>query len=86
MSLKSLFTEHPNSVGETYTEHMGAAFSFGSRMAWTGLCCLIHGFLPFLFKTKGRDLIAQLHHEMVTHRADRQQELKAAREAAAPRA
>ena len=26
--LRELFTEHPNSVEETYTEHMGMAFSF----------------------------------------------------------
>ena len=38
------FTEHPASVGESYLEHMGVAFSFGGRMlavivlsTWIGL-------------------------------------------------
>lgn len=68
---KTPFTEHPASVGETYFQHMGAAFSFGSRMVAAGFCCLLHGLLPFLFVTKGRETIATLHDEMVTNRAGR---------------
>ncbi len=30
--MQHLFTEHPESVGESYTEHMGTAFGFGARM------------------------------------------------------
>lgn len=29
---KSLFTEHPRSVGESYFEHMGMSASFGAAM------------------------------------------------------
>ncbi len=36
-----LFTEHPESVGESYTEHMGVAFSFGSKMVVAGVACLL---------------------------------------------
>jgi len=29
---KKLFVEHPESVGESYFEHLGVAFSFGFQM------------------------------------------------------
>ncbi|MGO1120090.1 DUF6356 family protein [Rhodovibrionaceae bacterium A322] len=63
-----LFTDHPQSVGESYFEHMGMAFSFGSRMFVTSLACLLHGFFPFLFVKTGSNLINTLHGEMVTNR------------------
>jgi hypothetical protein len=68
MSLGSLFTDHPASVGESYGEHMGTAFSFGVPMILAGFACLAHGFLPFLFKKTGSDTIRALHERMVTHR------------------
>ena len=66
--LRSLFTEHPASVDETYTEHMGVAFSFASRMFFGSLACLVHAFLPFLCVTTGSETIADLNERMVTHR------------------
>ncbi|MDF2812409.1 MAG: hypothetical protein K0S56_3440, partial [Microvirga sp.] len=32
MSLKKLFTEHPDAVGESYFEHMGVALSFAGPL------------------------------------------------------
>lgn len=66
--MNQLFTEHPQSVGETYTEHMGVAFGFGARMVLAGLACLVHGFFPFLFVKTGSKTISVLHERMVTHR------------------
>ena len=63
-----LFQSHPASVGETYTQHMGSAFSFGSRMIFAGIACTVHGVFPFLFKTTGKTAIKELHTRMVTHR------------------
>ena len=71
--LKRAFTEHPASVGESYFEHMGMAFSFASKMIGAGFCCLLHGIFPFLFVRTGRDCIADLHYKMVTHRDRRTQ-------------
>lgn len=68
MTLKTLFTEHPASVNETYIEHMGMASSFGFRMVGCGIACLIHGLLPFLFVTTGSNAIRELHGRMVTNR------------------
>ncbi|MEM8988597.1 MAG: DUF6356 family protein [Pseudomonadota bacterium] len=66
-----LFTEHPATVGETYVEHMGSAFSFGTEMVTAGFACLLHGLFPFLFEKTGSNAIQRLHHRMVTHRDKR---------------
>ena len=63
-----LFTEHPATVGESYFEHMGSAISFATAMFTASLACFLHAFLPFLFKTRGRDTIRNLYTRMVTHR------------------
>ena len=66
--LKRAFTEHPESVGESYFQHMGMAFGFGAKMVWAGMACLLHGLFPFLFLTTGRRCIETLHDQMVVHR------------------
>ena len=69
--IKRAFTEHPASVGETYFEHMGCAFSFSMKMIGAGFACLMHAIFPFLFVRTGRDCIEDLHYRMVTHRDKR---------------
>ena len=66
--LLGAFTDHPASVNETYFQHMGMAFGFGSRMLIAGLACLMHGLFPFLFVRTGSKTINELHGRMVTHR------------------
>ena len=66
--LKSLFTAHPASVGETYGEHMAMASGFGVRMLLGGLTCLVHAGFPFLFERTGSRIIQDLHERMVVHR------------------
>ncbi len=64
----SLFTDHPATVGETYPEHMGMAFSFGLRMIGAGVACLLHGMVPALFTKTGSNAIDALHDRMVVNR------------------
>jgi Family of unknown function (DUF6356) len=66
--LGTLFTAHPQSVGESYGEHLAHASGFGVRMILGGLACLVHGVLPFLFVRTGSTMIGALHTRMVTHR------------------
>ena len=66
--IKRAFTEHPASVGESYFQHMGCAFSFGASMLIGGVACLLHGLLPFAFTKSGSRRIEVLHRRMVTHR------------------
>lgn len=68
MQLRSLFTDHPASVGETYLQHMGVALGFGGRMILAGAACLIHAILPFLFTKTGSEAISTLHDRMIAHR------------------
>ena len=83
--LRELFTEHPNSVEETYAEHMGTAFSFAGGMFLGAIACFIHGFLPFLFVKTGSATIDELHDRMVVNRQQRAPGRPAARAAAAQR-
>lgn len=59
--LKRLFCEHPESVNETYFEHLMFATGFGVRMIVAGLACLAHGLLPFLFETTGSRCVRDLN-------------------------
>lgn len=63
------FTEHPASVGETYTEHLRSACSFSASMISGGVACLIHAIFPFLFMTTASSTVRELHNRMVTNRS-----------------
>jgi len=68
MNLIRAFTEHPASVGESYTEHLGRAVCFGTRMMFAGIACLVHGVLPFLFVRTGSRAISELNDRMIVQR------------------
>lgn len=63
-----LFTEHPKSVGESYFQHMGVAFSFAGKTFIACIACFLHGIFPFLCTKRGSEIIRELHDRMVTHR------------------
>ncbi|MGF1612254.1 MAG: DUF6356 family protein [Kiloniellales bacterium] len=69
--VKRLFTDHPASVGETYSEHLVMAAGFGWRLVFAGLACFAHALLPFLFERTGSRTIAELHDSMVIKRSRR---------------
>lgn len=66
--IRRLFLDHPAAVGESYAEHFGVATRFGVRMIAGGIGAMIHGFLPFAFKTTGSRTVSALHAEMVAKR------------------
>ena len=68
MNLIRAFSEHPASVGESYSEHLFRAVYFGTRMVFAGVACLVHGLLPFLFVRTGSRAIAELNDRMVANR------------------
>jgi hypothetical protein len=69
--LSQLFTRHPASVGETYTEHMQVAAGFGFRLFLASMACFVHALLPFLFERTGSTAIQSLHGSMVISRLRR---------------
>ena len=55
--MANIFTAHPSSVGETYSQHCRFALRFGARMTMGGLAAMVHALFPFLFvTTAGRAL------------------------------
>lgn len=66
---KLSFTEHPESVGESYGEHLRSACGFALGMMCGGLACLAHGVFPFLFTTTGSSTIGRLHERMILNRS-----------------
>ena len=68
MNLRRLFTEHPESVGETYLQHLCAASWFAARMFTGAIACFVHALLPFTFRHTGSECISELHERMVVNR------------------
>jgi hypothetical protein len=68
MTSRNIFTEHPQSVGESYLQHCRVAAGFGFRMLGGAVACLVHAALPFLFVRTGSQCISELHERMVQHR------------------
>ncbi|HJL81692.1 MAG TPA: DUF6356 family protein [Gammaproteobacteria bacterium] len=60
----TLFTSHPQSVNETYTEHFKIASYYGWTMLISGIACLIHAVLPFLFLTTASSNLKTLNKQM----------------------
>lgn len=56
-----LFTDHPDTVGETYFGHMAFAAWFASRLFMAGAAALIHAILPFLFETTASTIVRELY-------------------------
>lgn len=63
--LRRLFVAHPESVGESYAEHFGVAWRFGSRMVTGGLACFVHALVPALFARTGSTSVKRLYGEIV---------------------
>lgn len=55
--MKKLFTDHPESVGETYGQHFQYAFLFGANMVIGGVACILHSIFPFIFERTGSDIL-----------------------------
>lgn len=58
------FNRHPTAVGESYSQHMGHATSFGVTMIVAGLACIVHAIFPFWFEKTASDCIKRLHTRM----------------------
>ena len=66
--MRTLFTEHPASVGESYGEHFIAAGTFAASMALGTIACLIHAVFPFLCVKTVSGIITGLTDRMDTNR------------------
>ena len=64
MKLRNPFTRHPDSVGESYLEHMWQAGAFGMRMLALAIVSFVHAVLPFVFEDTASRAIADLHKKL----------------------
>lgn len=62
--ITQLFTQHPLSVGETYSEHFKFASWTGFRLFYAGLACMIHSVFPFIFIHTASNTLEQVNREM----------------------
>ena len=68
--LAKLFIEHPRTVGESYFEHLAAAFTIAWRLFAAAVKCVVHGLVPGLYKTAGSDAILTMAREINPRRFD----------------
>ncbi len=68
--LKALFTAHPASVDETYSEHFASATYFARQLFVAAFACLVHAVLPFLFANTASGILRRLHTRMVVARSE----------------
>ena len=59
-----LFTAHPQSVDETYFEHLVFAGRFSGKLFLAAFCALAHAILPFTFEKTASRMINEMHHRM----------------------
>jgi len=59
-----LFVDHPSAVGETYTEHFGAALSYAGPLLLAGFAAVLHAFIPGLCQKTGSRTIVKLHQRL----------------------
>ncbi|MFN3671506.1 MAG: DUF6356 family protein [Bosea sp. (in: a-proteobacteria)] len=63
-SVTQLFTTHPASVGESYTEHFGVAIRYSGKMFAAGFCALVHAILPFMFEKTASGIVRKMVADM----------------------
>jgi len=66
--LTRTFRDHPNSVNETYLQHLVFASTFAGKLAQAALVAMVHAILPFLFEKTASRIIAELYRK--THNRD----------------
>ncbi|GEP05824.1 DUF6356 family protein [Methylobacterium oxalidis] len=64
MDLTRLFTEHPSSLGESYTQHMRMSLSYAVPLLGAALAAFVHAVLPFLFEATASGSVKRLHARM----------------------
>ena len=74
--MSNLFTYHPASVGESYSEHARFAAGCSLKLLTASCAAAIHAVLPFLCVKTASQIIDGLHHDMVTHRIKNAEKLE----------
>ncbi len=65
-TFQRIFVDHPQSVDETYFEHMRFAGWFASRLLLAGGAALVHAIIPCLFEKTASGMIREMHTRIST--------------------
>ncbi|WP_136443913.1 DUF6356 family protein [Pacificoceanicola onchidii] len=60
-TFQRIFVDHPQSVDETYFQHMRFAGWFAVRLLLAGGAALVHAIIPCLFEKTGSRMISEMH-------------------------
>jgi hypothetical protein len=66
MAIRQHFTEHPESVGETYGEHFRVAAGFAGSLAIAAAAAAVHAVIPSRCTTTARTRIMAMHEQMTS--------------------
>lgn len=58
--MKNPFTQHPNSVAETYWQHFYRALKCSIMLLIASLACIAHAAFPFLFTTTSTAIFTKI--------------------------
>ena len=64
------FTKHPNSVDETYFEHMLCACKFFIKLQLLSFAALVHSVFPFLFEFTASSGVKKLNNCLQNRKND----------------
>jgi len=64
MKIRGMFTDHPASVDETYSEHARCAGHFAKELALAAGAAAVHAVCPSMFEKTASTKIRTLHAEM----------------------
>jgi hypothetical protein len=67
--VRTAFTAHPASVGESYIEHFGVALKYAGWLAAASFCALVHAVLPFMFEKTASGMIRAMVADMDRRKA-----------------
>lgn len=59
--IKTIFLDHPASVGESYLEHMRFAGGFAFWLLVAGFAALIHAIVPAMCETTASRILSRLY-------------------------
>ncbi len=59
--MKNIFKDHPNSVGETYFQHLLKAMSFVIKLKLIAARAFIHAIFPWCFEHSVSDQVKELN-------------------------
>lgn len=68
----TIFNQHPNSVGETYFEHISNALYYSFMSAIASILLLIHAIFPFVLQGHGAKIVKHIYDEMSKNKRRRQ--------------